>query len=269
MSFRISLTNWVSPPLATITSKTSEAGAYPATFAQHPHRPFIGWRTTATTQQDIVFNLSTNRLIEYIALANVNYTQVQFFTDNDPAFGSADWSSGTQVISINQWNERYQLGYVVPVPPTNQYLLVRILNQTPTDGASYFRTVVWAGSLTTLPGSPIGLRWGEEITTEEARRDVRTDSGGLQMLKLDNGPKTIIEYTRMAHISTTTPGTGDELAAWKLIDRQMRAAETFAWFLDRGNTSEAWIMRKTNMSRWPVNPELSEDSMVLEEAVGP
>jgi hypothetical protein len=256
-----------------ILSATVTDPNYPATFILDPTRPFLPWRTTTVEGlQQVAIDLGAAHSIGLIAVLHINYPYLRVFGDNDPAFGSPDWDSGLTAVGQNPWNERYGAFYRLVPPVAARYWIVRIETNATTDGQPYHTTGgVYIGPATALPAEtdafPGGLEWDEEHTTDESVIDQQAAGGGRQRLRV-GPPKTILNYTRIAHVNSANPGTSDGLAAWRAIDIAMRD-RAFLWALNYGNASEAWMMRKTSPSTWPISFPVSRSPMVLEECIGP
>jgi hypothetical protein len=245
---------------------------YPASFILDPTRPLLPWHTTNTALTDCMIDLGSAQSVGMLAVLAINYGSVFFFGDNDPAFGSPDYTSPTLVTGQNPWNERYGVFHLLPTPITARYWLMRIFAQSTIDGQAYFSTGgVYIGPLQALPAEtdsfPGGLEWDEEHVTDESIIEQRTAAGGVQRLRV-GPPKTILNYTRIAHVNSASPGTSDGLAAWRTIDIAMRD-RAFLWALNYGNPTEVWMMRKTSQSTWPISFPVSRSPMVLEECIGP
>jgi hypothetical protein len=257
---------------ASIIYATTADPNYPAAFILDPTRPLLPWRTTGITQMDCSIDLGAAHSIGLLAVLYVNYSTVAFFGSNDSAFGTLLFSSGPLATGQNLWNERYGLFYSLASPIACRYWLVRISAGTPLDGQPVFSTGgVYIGPRLALPSEtdafPGGLEWDEDHATDESVIDQQTASGGRQRLHV-GPPKTILSYTRIAHVNSAAPGTYDALQAWRTIDITMRK-RTFLWALAYGNATEVWMMRRTSASTWPISFPVSRSPMVLEECIGP
>ena len=126
---------------------------------------------------------------------------------------------------------------------------------------------IWAGTdYTTIPNNP---RWEPDIETVEPGEDVGPrPAGWTQALNLGE-PRTLMRWRRLASVATTTPAAGDELASWLALDQQMRTARHFLWYLNQGDTSQVWVMRRRRGVTYTLGPALAEGPWELEEVVGP
>jgi hypothetical protein len=245
---------------------------FPASFILDPTRPLLAWHTTNTASTDCVIDLGSSKSVGMLAVFYTNYPSVTFFGSNDSGFGTVLYNSGLVGIGQNMWNERFGVFKLVAPAITARYWLVRITGGATLDGQAYFSTGgVYIGSLLALPtetdASPGGLEWDEDHVADESVIEQRTASGASHRLTI--GPaKTILSYSRIAHVSLTSPGSGDGLAAWRVIDHNMRN-RAFLWALNYNNPAEVWMMRKTSASTWPISYPVSRSAMVLEECIGP
>lgn len=262
---RVSLLNYYAVTAGALTATPAAQTGWPATNVLYPQQPFVPWKTTSTAQNDLTVDFIIPRPFDLFMAVDVNYTTVHLFLDSDPGYPSP-YAPGPLTVTRNPWNRRYTLVYLFPSTHTDRYLRYRIPTQATTDGLTYFRTGgLWAGPCTTLASD---LRWDERPQIREPHLDVSLIGGGTSRSSTGR-PYVELHAQRPALTLIDTPGTGDELGSWLEIDRVLSNAGHFAWYFNRGNTSEGFIFRKMNESNWNVNQILSEDELILHEVVGP
>lgn len=260
---RVSLTNHLAT--ATVLAVTSQQASWPASFALQPQRRELRMRTTATTQQTLDLDLGSAKLNEMFLIINPNFTVAQLFIDNASTFAAPDYSSGSLLIAQNRWNQRYAHGHLIMPPQMKQYVRFRIPAQATTDGAAYFSFALWCGPQEEIP---VDIRLDEAITMAREEATVTTMGGAEQVLEL-GPPYTVIEAQRFAETADRSPGYGDELGAWLELDSRMDNTGFWGFWLDRGSSAEAWIMRRRNRPQWRVGAPQATDAWQLREVWGP
>lgn len=159
----------------TITSATSEATDYPASrVATLDSHPLIRtWRSTATTQQDLILDAGSILSFEAVTLLNSNFSLVQLAHSADNVSYS-DFAGSAFPMNKHLADGYRKLFRAQSI--SNRYVRVRIPAQTPIDGAAYFSLglVLIVQTLNTLPFNPIEplnqsldrpyLRSGREVT---------------------------------------------------------------------------------------------------------
>lgn len=166
-----------------IDSQTSEAGGFFAVNLKDKEHPKRAWRSTATTEQEIVIDLLAQRENPEVHVEVANFTQIRFIGSDDGAtFDGFD--SG--LISIERDEKQGVYRYGGPLTGfDHRYVKVVVPNQATTDGASYFSlgTLSFLASTTLLASNPnIPLSFREHDIDGFVVNDF--DSGGYEVLDL-------------------------------------------------------------------------------------
>jgi hypothetical protein len=140
---------------ATVLSATSTATNYPkeriTTLDAHPYAR--QWRSTATTQQDIIIDFGSSTSVVALALFNTNFATVRLAHSTDNVtYTNFPPTNGQYTISKHM--NYYKL--FVAHSFTNRYVRIRIPAQTPTDGTTFFALgfACFTDTLNTLPQNP-------------------------------------------------------------------------------------------------------------------
>ena len=255
-------TTIIHPPV----TSAYQAG-WPATNAKYPQQPFTPAKGTMLADTYIGFDFGAAKLVEFVLVVNPNCARISLGLTNASDFSTYAYLVLNQPVVANPWNRRRTWAHVLTTPQTVRYLYVRADHSGGvTDGAAvYSFGGIWAGPLTSLPRD---LRWGERPQIVEPHIDTPLLGGGTQ--RVSTG-RTHVEMraSRLAITSVATPGTNDELGVWLDRDHLMGVLGHFAWYFNRGKTSEGFIFRKMNDSAWGVAQVVSEDELILHEVVGP
>lgn len=251
--------------LVTWSASTQQA-RFVSQNALYPEQPFMPWRTTtALVYQDFACEFGAQHPLDCVQVVNTNYTALQVFLFAESG-GSIVFGSDLTA-ARNPWTGRYTASLIIQPAVNTRIAILRILAAPTTDGATYFSTGgVWWGAYSTRVSRDI--RWNEKMHTLEPVLDTPLPWGAIHRRRVGQ-PSTRIVAQRPALISRTTPGVGDELSTWLTIDRYAEQFGMLAWFANRGNPAEAWIMRRVNEPAWPIAHVVSEDEIVLEELVAP
>jgi hypothetical protein len=240
---------------ASVTATSETAGYeddYLASIVAHPVTRH--WRSTVTTQTDIVVDLGSSKSVAAVALLGANFTSVQLAHDADNVDPYTDVTGSPFTIT-----RRLPGGYynrLVNVSWTNRYLRVRIPTQTPTGGESYFKlgaVLLLSSALTTLvrvatPGMGLTLL------------DPQTESGSDMA---PSGPLSVQhEWRQLYQASEMTPFWNFGIA---------RRHTPVLWYDDAGGTFEKiWLSRfidsvsmrvehgNAGTVRYEVNPRMKE-----------
>lgn len=262
---RLSIVNhWATGTITGTTALTS----YPLTNVKDAARPFLTYRSTNTTNVEIIADLGSAKLDELVLLLNCNFTSAHLQAHASNSWGAPTHASGALTISRQEWNGRYTLAYLTSGWTAKQWNRVFIPTQATTDGAAYFEVGgVWAGPLLTIPGD---WQWDADFDPNEdtARLEVRAELGGWGN-RYDTGDIfTTITATRKAALGSLTAfGQTDTLASFRSVDRQWYAANYGGFYLNRGDTAQAWVMRPRNARPWRISAGIAESQIELEEVV--
>jgi hypothetical protein len=251
---------------ATLTGSTQDA-TYVAANAASPQRPFLPWRTTATTAQSLVVNFGAAKALTVVGLVRTNYVTVNIQGNAADAWGAPTYDQAITV-ARNPWNTRHQHVHL-PVAFNFQFLRILIAAQTPTDAAAYFLTGgVWAATdLTSAPRNPT---YSLQIRRVEPVIEVQPRHRGWRQRASAGYPITTIRARRQASITLASAGSADELNTWLNLDRLMHDADYNLVYLDQGDASQGWVMRRVSEPEFTLDgPTLTEGDVEYEEVVGP
>ena len=251
---------------ADAVSASSSASGYPAANVQTPQRPFLPWRSTATTEQWVKVDFGDPTSLEVVAPIHANVTTLTVQGHATDVWTSPSYSVAL-TIGRNPWNRRYQAAQL-PVGFNYRYLRLLIGAQTPVDGAAYFSLGgLWAG---TLDEAPRDIRYEYEIETLEPRVDIQPDHGGWRERLTLGEPLTRLLAHRVALVSEDSPaGLGDELEDWLDYDRQMGVSDYVLTLLERGSARHVWVARRLSTPTWRVARPLATSDIEFEEVLGP
>lgn len=262
---KISFINFAARSGTVVTGSTQDA-TYVATNVKSPQRPFLPWRTTATSEQTLVLDFLGTATITFLALIYGNFIDVTVQGNATDSWGAPSFSQATK-LSRNPWNSRYHLGIVLS-GFAYRYMRIVIAAQTPIDGAAYFRLGgIWAGVSVETPRH---VEFSVRYERVEPKRDLVPDhEGWRQRLKLGE-PYTRIHAERVARMTIESPGYGDELMTWALLDRQMWEMDYFAYFTNLLDPAQVYVVRRIESPTWtPSELGLADSTLELEEVVGP
>ena len=136
----------------TVISASSEAADFPRARIADRIRPNRAWRSTDTSQQDLVLDLGASVSFAAVALHHANFATVELeHSDDAVAYTPFD---GSPFAVAQDLKDGYRKLFVA-TEHTARYIRVRIPAQAPTDGAGYFfvGTIFVAESLSTFPDS--------------------------------------------------------------------------------------------------------------------
>lgn len=260
----LSFTNFVAASGATVTSSTEDA-TYVGNNLQTPERPFLPWRTTAVTAQNAVIDFGVGRVVRLLCLLNTNYQSATIEGNAADSWGAPAFSQA-YTVGRNPWTGRYQTG-VFLTAFAYRYLRLVIAAQGRTDGAAYFSTGgLWCGAIATLPRS---YRWGERRSVVEPRLDVGPSSGAWRQRLSLGEPFLRLALDIQAPSYTEQPASGDELADWLALERQMRDADLWALHPEQSDAAQVGLWRRLNVAQWQEQQlGLSGTAWELEEPTG-
>jgi hypothetical protein len=247
-------------------SVSTQHGIFTAQNVRYPQQPFTPWWSTTLAVNNLIIDFGVLRPVDCVLVVNTNYTIVTVHLDVAGEFSPTEFST-TLTASPNPWTGRYTASAIIQPAINARYAMLQASGAT-TDGATHFSTGgVWWGSGSAYV--PRDIRWEEEVRTLEPVFDTPLPWGAIHRRRIGH-PYTRIMAKRPALIhGSTTPGVGDELSTWLVIDRAAEQYGSLAWFANRGNPAEAWVMRRVNEPAWPITHVVSEDALVLEELVAP
>ena len=252
---------------ATITGSSEDAD-YPASNIANPERPFLPWRTTAITDQNVVIDFTTTTQLSLIILVRTNFAAATIQGNATNTWGAPSYSQAV-TIARNPVMWRYQYA-ILPVGFNYRYLRIFIPAQTPVDGASYFLLGgVWAGATLTPPKN---FLLQVEYEALEPKRDLQPDHSGWRQRLVLGEPVCVMRTRRMAEVSfirrRATPFVDDQLQDWMDLDRQMRDADYFGLFLNNDDPSQGYVMRRVSDAQWAHSRRTRAESQFdLEEVI--
>jgi hypothetical protein len=265
-ALRISASNYCST--ATVSVVSTQQAAYPATNALEPQRPFLPWRTTASSSdQYLHLDFGAQKLVELVALVGVNYQSARLVLDTDAAFAvPLTYSSGVVPVNYNLWSSGYRRAFLISPGVTVQYLQLMI----PANAAlGYFDTGgIWAGPLI---GMSRDIRWDEIMERIEPHVDVEPAHRGWRQRMQMGYPKTIIHAKALAVVGAGENSSSYvELNEWRSFHHYTTGGAPVAWYSNRAGTGDdVWIMRRINDPAIPLNQRAAEFDVELEELTGP
>jgi hypothetical protein len=162
----------------TITA-SSEASGFPGSNLLDVHKPGAEWRSTATTEQNIVFDTGTvGCVVTAVFLGDVNFTSVTIQGNATDSWGSPSFS---QAFTVSKDNvvQRYK-AFAALTGFAYRYLRLLVPAQSPTDSEAFFRigTAIpasWAGEMEINPEYGGYAYSGQKLSkTEEIAGSVKT-----------------------------------------------------------------------------------------------
>lgn len=255
----------------TITASSAATG-WPASNLALANR-YLPWRSTGTTQQEIVIDLGAARTVDRIALIDTNVTQFRVEQNATNVWTSPAYVSSPQAIGRDPDRRAYRRWFerAPHTPLTLRYTRIVIPAQIPNDGAAYFRMgTLWMGTFVGLPTDP-RVAYQQGVTTPKLREEFSLSRAAVEYKSGDSFARQ--SYTRFAEMALGTPGVGDDWGAWLDIDRQIEDAPgmAFCYLVDYWGgpvaPSGVWIMRQTNQTDWRASWPVAEDAWDLEEVV--
>jgi hypothetical protein len=265
-ALRISQTNYCAT--ATVSAATSAAPGYPTTFALEPQRPFLPWRTTASSGDEYLHvDFGAQKLVELVALIGVNYQSARIVLDTDAAFAAPlTYSSGVVPVNYNLWSSGYRRAFLIAPGVTVRYLQLMI----PANAAlgAFDTGGIWAGPLISMSRD---IRWDEIMERIEPHVDVEPAHRGWRQRMQMGYPKTIIHAKALAVVGAgETPSSYGELNEWRTFHHYTTGGAPVAWYSNRTTTyDDVWIMRRINDPAVPINQRAAEFDVELEEVTGP
>lgn len=261
---RFSFANLLAPSSATVVGSSQQSLSFAAANVKAPQRPFLPWRTSGVGDQDVVVDFGSAKTVDVILLARTNFTTARIQGNASDSWGAPAFN---QLVTITQnpMNLRYQYGAVLTAF-SYRYLRILIPSQTPTDGASYYLLGgLWAGGQTRPPDT---FLYQIKYDTGEPQIDLQPEHKGWRQRLILGEPYAKMTVRRKARVNFTQPFIDDQLRRWVLVDGQMRQADFFGFWPDRGDTSQAYVMRRITELGWDHNRQnLAEADLTLEEAI--
>lgn len=231
-----------------------------------PGRPFLPWRTTATTEQTAVIDFGTTKTIKLCGLIRTNFTGARIQGNSANSWGAPAFDQAI-TIDRNPWNYRYQHG-VRLTGFSYRYMRIVISAQTPTDGASGFLLGgVWAGGETRPPRH---FRMECTLETVEPKLDMVPPHAGWRQRLVMGDPLAVLQFDRIANVNRFIPGYQDQLADWKEIDRQIVDSDILGCLLTTFENTQFFVVRPVSDNKWNRRRmNLIEHQWTLEEVIGP
>lgn len=264
---RFSLVNHLVTATVALGVPGTQDSAYPIANVLRPQAPMLPWRTTATTQQTIVFNLGSAKQVTVASLFNINYVTYRWQANATDAWGAPTYDSGDLTATQQDLNTRYQTAF--ELDRTFQFWRLVIQAQAPVDGAAFFATGgVWLGTYTSAPTLP---RQNIKFRRREPREDVQGPAEEF-FQRLDLGdPSAEITMERFGARGATTPLTADEIDQWFAFERQILVAPYFLYWLSfAGGASDlVWVMLRTSDIEFSLDGMQGAMPYVVRELMGP
>ena len=248
---------------------STEDATYTAAMLRTPAKPFKPWRTTSLVGQSVVVDFGAPVALDVVALIGANFTFAVVQGNAADSWGSSSYVQNT-LIARNPVTGRYHHLHDTALSATPfvfQFLRLSIPDQTPTDGAGYYRLGgIWAGLWDAVPRD-IDLPYTP--TCEEPGYLIEPDHKGSWEQWLNMGePRAVIQVTRYARAGDPTPGRDDELFAWRDLERLMRERDAFLIQTEAADPAQGWVVRRAASPAWTVDLGRATSPMLLRELTG-
>lgn len=229
------------------SAATSEAVGYPLSRATDwtSTRPLARtWRSTATTTQVINFNFGGLKNGTWLALLNVNFTQVQIAVSGNGGSSFTDIVTGsgtltTKTISKDWTDPQGYYKYFLATPYTGKdFASIVIPSQTPTDNAGYFSIglVAWGNSLTTMSQyfhDPLGEEYIDPEYRVEGKDWTESTPAGISYRTLTM--KNIVKDAA-------------QMQEWHAV-RLLKPHTRVLWYANQDNSSEVELRVRNQPAR--------------------
>jgi len=178
----------------TVQSVSSEASPFAKENMIDRTSPQKHWRTSATTEQNVVIDLGADMSAVSVYLDWVNFTTVKY---QDSASAGGPWADVTGNLSVEKdpmhgvYRRRDELTLT-----SKRYLRILIPAQTPADGAAYFRigTLAFPTSVTELDAETT-VEYPFEVTLPESHIvENRFPGGKTEKIRLGQLQPMVISF---------------------------------------------------------------------------
>jgi len=169
----------------TIENVTSEDSNWLATNLLIFDKRVRYWKTTVTTASNVVIDMASAKALKAVGIIDVNYSSCTIEGNATDSWGSPSFTSGSITIAKEKLTGLYRLHFAALTGFNYRFLRLVIANQTPTDGASEFRTGVLAVSVDSAAFTygaiqAMSMQRGQAISVQDMH------GGGQE--KAQNGP---------------------------------------------------------------------------------
>ena len=201
------------------------------------------WRSVGTGQQTISCNFGSSKNGTWVALLNVNFTQVQIATSPDPlSFTDIVTGSGTlttRTISKDWTDPQGYYKYFLATPYTGKaWGRIVIPAQTPTDNAGYFSIglLAWGNNLTTM-----SQYFHDPLTEEYIDPEYRVDGKDWT-----EGTPAGIAYRNITMRNVVKDAT--QMEEWHAV-RLLKPHTRLLWYANQDNSSEVELRERNQPAR--------------------
>jgi hypothetical protein len=153
-----------------------EDSSYPDDNLIEYARPIKRWQYDSSTPEiTIILDLGFKLAVTGIYVGEINFTSLLIAANDSDSWGSPSWSETEFTIAKDPRTQRYK-GFFELESCMYRYIRLRILPQTPVDGADVFKigTVVLARTNVLLPINP---RYDYDMTAQKPSRQVEYETG--------------------------------------------------------------------------------------------
>lgn len=166
----------------TIAGQSTQDASYPSSNLKLWTRREVPWKTTVATDSWVVLNFGSAKVINSVVAIDVNYATAKIQGNATDSWGAPSFDSGNITLGLEGWTNRYRL-----IKDPNdfaafnyQYLRWFIPTQTPTDGASVFRTgmLIVTTQAVNYPIDPNSM----EVTPRKEDSQIELWSGAIETI---------------------------------------------------------------------------------------
>lgn len=240
----------------------ASVGVQPAVNASYPSSrmidrefPLRHCRTTSTAEQFFVFDHGSNfgTGTYGLVLFDTNYGTVEFASGTSATYNDASFNADNVSSTISQEPRTQRRNiFVSKSITTKRYVRLHIPAQTPTDGASYYQSGCFALA------TPYQI-----LTTNPEALDVTVKANYW-----GEGRAKKRRSALWVEMDITGRFLSAEVSEWRAIAALGEDAP-FLWYLNRGTTSEVWLMVYDGGGRFKETGVYVEAEFHLREFIGP
>lgn len=235
-------------PLTIVPTATSVDSNWPVTNLMILMNLAKKWAASVSTGiVDVTFDLGSGNTFSGLAadpgifFDDVNVISIKIQANTSPSWVSPPWDQGVTITkhrSTGRYKGFWRLADLNPAAVNYRYINMRILSQTPTDGANYRMGRVVLGHVTDLAANP---NYG--MTYERARRTIHTDmeDGGIET-NLMGPPYDMVTFQH------TLSGATARDEHWD-IEAIGEGQPFVLWDASEGASHDAWLLARLDPSR--------------------
>lgn len=233
-----------------VSSASSEATSFPKENIIDRTSPQRAWRTTVTTDSNIVIDLGSNQTALTVYLDNCNFTTVKY---QESASSGGSWADVGSNLTISKDPMQGIYRRIDNLTLTSKrYLRIWIPSQTPVNGESYLQIGTLCCPTSILepdfPETEVGFPF-EQAIPETNIIENRFPTGGIEKIKLGNLQPMIISLVWRTTVNTNITGSNVQ----QFMDMVRDPTNIIFLDMNLGQSNQAWLVKKSGEIRASLN----------------